>query len=149
MARPKSDEKARFLAKVKVMDNGCHEWQAGLHRDGYGKFQFRNRTMQSHRAAYIIFVEDPKEKCVLHKCDNRKCVNLDHLFLGSLQDNINDMDVKRRRGSNSNLTYSQVAEIKIMLDARYSQMFIAKQFGCHQTTISRIFLNKHILFKKD
>ena len=149
MARPKSDVLKRFISKVKVLENGCHEWTAGLHRDGYGKFQNDGKTVQTHRVAYKLFVgEIPNKLWVLHSCDNRKCVNPAHLFLGTRKDNIDDMDSKKRRGSNSPLTYSNVAEIKQMLADRYSQQYIANKFGVCQTTISKIKLNKTVIFQK-
>jgi hypothetical protein len=150
MARPRSDVLSRFISKVKVSENGCHEWTAGLHRDGYGKFSDYGITIPSHRMAYRLFVgEIPDKLCILHSCDNRKCVNPAHLSLGTLKNNIEDMDNKKRRGSNSSLTYSNVAEIKKMLSDRYSQQYIADKFKVSQTTISRIKLNKTVIFKKD
>lgn len=138
MARPRSDETKRFLDKVKVMQNGCHEWQAGLARGGYGKFQLPDRTITAHRFAYQKFVGDIGDKHVLHKCDNRKCVNPDHLFLGTMQDNIVDMDTKGRRGSQCKVTKEQVEEIKKLLSERYSQQFVADKFGISQGAVSRI-----------
>jgi len=145
--RPKSDEKLRFLAKVKVMDSGCHEWQAGLNKGGYGKFQTLGRTMPAHRVAYRLFKQDPEKNYVLHHCDNRKCVNVEHLFLGTIQDNIVDMDEKKRRGTKSKLTYDDVDVIKNLLQDRYTQQHIAKEFNINQTTVSRIKLGKSFLFK--
>jgi hypothetical protein len=145
--RPKSDEKLRFLAKVKVMDSGCHEWQAGFNKGGYGKFQTLGRTMPAHRVAYRLFKQDPEKNHVLHHCDNRKCVNVEHLFLGTIQDNIVDMDEKKRRGTKSKLTYDDVDVIKNLLQDRYTQQHIAKEFNINQTTVSRIKLGKSFLFK--
>lgn len=139
----------RFLAKVKEMGNGCQEWQSTLHRDGYGKFWFKGSQIPAHRMAYILFNgEIPKGQWVLHKCDNRKCVNPKHLFLGNRIDNINDMDKKQRRGTKSTLKESQVSEIKKLLDVGISQQKIATLFNVHQTAISRIKLDKTRLFLK-
>ena len=146
--RPREDQTKRFLAKVKKMESGCHEWQALLHRDGYGKFSYNQKTIPAHRAAYLLFKgEIPSGKFVLHSCDNRKCVNPEHLFIGTQIDNISDMDSKQRRGTKSQLTYADVEEIKGLLSVRYSQEYIAKQFNVDQTTISRIKLGKTTLFK--
>ena len=147
--RPKSDTTKRFLAKVRKMESGCHEWTAGLHRDGYGKFVDFGKTIQSHRVAYTLFVGPiPSESWVLHRCDNRKCVNPKHLFLGNALANIRDMDSKKRRGSRSKLTYEQVAEIRRLLSQRYSQEVIAKKFGVTQSVVSRIKLRKTKIFKE-
>jgi hypothetical protein len=150
--RPKSDETKRFLAKVKVMENGCHEWQASLNRGGYGKFNsYGGRNSDpAHRVAYRLFVAPvPAGVHVLHHCDNRKCVNVDHLFLGSTIDNVADMDAKGRRGTKSKLTYKDVDTIREMLANRYSQKVIAKKFMVHQTTISRIERHKTYIFKEN
>ncbi len=150
MARPPADEKTRFLQKVKEVESGCHEWQAALHRDGYGKFYFRGRDTQSHRSGYQILVgQIPEGKFVLHRCDNRKCVNPEHLFLGSGLENIQDMDKKGRRGTRSQIFESDAVKIKALLNAGVSQQKVADAFGIHQTSISRIKLNKRTLFKKD
>ena len=148
MARPKSDVNERFFAKVKRVETGCLEWQSTIKKDGYGSFHFDGKSVQAHRVAYeLFFGKIPAGVKVLHKCDNRKCVNVNHLFLGSLADNVVDMDAKGRRGSKSKLTYDQVEQIKGMLVDRYSQTEIGKIFGVCQTVISRIKLCKTRIFK--
>ncbi len=146
--RPRSDVKQRFLEKVKEMEFGCHEWQAGQARGGYGKFTVWPKTTTAHRIAYELFVAPiPKGKSVLHRCDNRLCVNPAHLFIGNAIDNIRDMDAKQRRGTKSQLTYADVKQIKHLLADRFSQQTIADQFNVCQGTISRIKLGKTRLFR--
>ena len=147
MARPKSDPIKRFLAKVEKMDSGCHEWQSTLHRDGYGRFYHDGKQVLAHRASYELFVGTTKGQWVLHKCDNRKCVNTEHLFLGTRLDNIQDMDAKGRRGSQCKVTKEQVEEIKHLLSDRYSQQSIADKFGISQGAVSRIHRNVTRIFK--
>lgn len=147
--RPPSDPVARFLSKVKQSESGCHEWQAGLARGGYGKFQFTGKAMQAHRVSYRLFRgEIPEGLCVMHKCDNRLCVNPEHLVLGTLVDNIADMDLKGRRGTKSKLSEAQVKEIRDLLNSGLSQATVAAMFGVYQTTISRIKLGKTTKFKE-
>jgi hypothetical protein len=138
MARPKSDETKRFLDKVKVMETGCHEWQAGLASGGYGKFQNDGKTITAHRFSYSKFVGEIGDKHVLHKCDNRKCVNPDHLFLGTCAENIADMDAKGRRGSTATTTLEFAEKVKSMLADRYSQQYVADTLGVSQALVSRI-----------
>ena len=148
VGRPSVDEKKRFLEKVVQRESGCHEWVSTLHRDGYGKFYFRSRQEQSHRVAYKLFVGDiPLKLWVLHKCDNRKCVNPQHLFLGDSVANIRDMDTKRRRGTRCTLTREQANGVLDLLAEGYTQQTIASRLGIHQTAVSRIKLGKTMLFK--
>jgi predicted XRE-type DNA-binding protein len=148
--RPPVDPVKRFLSKVKPVESGCHEWQAGLARGGYGKFtDATHRTVQAHRASYQFFKgEIPEGMCVMHQCDNRLCVNPAHLSIGTLADNIADMDSKKRRGTKSPFTRSQVEEIKALLQSGLSQQKIADSYGVHQTVISRIKLGKNSFFKE-
>lgn len=145
--RTEQEVVSRFLSKVKVVENGCHEWQSTLHRDGYGKFWFKGKQIQSHRMSYKLFVGDVEEKWVLHTCDNRKCVNPKHLFLGTSLDNVKDMDKKNRRGTKCKLTEEQVTQIKYFLMCGISQQTIANNYSVGQTVISRIKLGKTKLFR--
>lgn len=147
MARPKSDPIKRFKAKVKQVDSGCHEWQSTLHRDGYGKFYHEGKQAQAHRVAFELFSGPTHGRWVLHKCDNRKCVNPDHLFLGNSLENIQDMDAKGRRRSRTKLTAIQAEEVQQLLMQRYSQEEVGKMYGVSQDAISRIKRNVIKIFK--
>ena len=148
--RPKSDVFTRFKSKILIAVNGCHEWQSTIKKDGYGSFYFDGNQVQAHRVAYELFVgKIPKGMILLHTCDNRKCVNIEHLVAGTTQENISDMDAKGRRGTKSKLTYAQVDEIKkMLLDRKNSQQKIGELFGVDQTTISKIMLGRTTKFKK-
>src|SRR5258708_9493686 len=109
---------ARFSEKVSVSD-GCWEWTGYKASNGYGRFMLRGDAVRAHRACYEIYVGPiPEGMHVLHRCDNRGCVNPSHLFLGTHTDNMRDMEAKGRsrhpRGDNhlsSKLTESQVRAI--------------------------------------
>lgn len=87
----------RLLSKAKF-DNqtGCLVWQKTT-RDGYGLIWYRGKAVSAHRLAWLLsYGEIPAGMQVLHKCDNRACIRLDHLFLGTQRDNVQDAISKDR-----------------------------------------------------
>jgi hypothetical protein len=84
-----------------VQANGCWEWQRSKMNSGYGRiYTGFGRDMSAHRAAYIAWNGDiPEGKVVMHTCDNRVCINPDHLILGTKADNSRDMVAKGRNKS--------------------------------------------------
>jgi len=75
----------------------CWEWTMATNKAGYGIVGINRKSMLSHRASWIIANGPiPEGMDVLHKCDNRKCGNPAHLFLGNDLDNMRDRDSKGR-----------------------------------------------------
>ena len=91
--------KDRFLAMVKKT-KGCWIWTGFKNPKGYGNIQKGRRggrPLMAHRVAWeIYFGEIPEGMQVLHKCDNPSCVRPGHLFIGTAQDNTDDMINKGR-----------------------------------------------------
>lgn len=139
----------RFWSKVNIgKDGDCWEWQAAVSHNGYGKYAVDGEPVRAHRFSYILAHGDiPAGMKVCHSCDNRKCVNPAHLWLGTQADNIADRESKgrgRNMGAesiktNAVLTAEQVAEIRSRFAVGdVSQGELAKQYGVHRTQIGRI-----------
>ena len=97
-----NDQECRFWAKVAKTEDGCWNWIASKRHKGYGAFCYHREdgTLvqgRAHRYSWEIHNGDiPDGMFVLHSCDNPACVNPDHLFLGTNQDNVDDMMRKGR-----------------------------------------------------
>jgi hypothetical protein len=125
----------------------CLVWNKDLHKDGYGQLTYHRKYYLSHRLSWILtFGDIPKGLYVLHKCDNPPCINPNHLYLGTQQDNVNDMYSKHRDnnlfGSKHGmalLTEDQVREILKLYDTGTIQIKqLAERYGISKTGIYHI-----------
>ena len=87
--------KERFWKKVNKTET-CWLWTAAT-RAGYGAFKIGKKIEGAHRVAYKLFNGDIGDKLVCHSCDNKLCVNPEHLFIGTYSDNLNDSYDKGRK----------------------------------------------------
>ena len=125
---------------------GCWEWVAALSGKGYGQIKIprTRRQIQSHRLSFLIHRGDiPRGRCVLHRCDNRVCVNPEHLFLGSKLDNARDMVSKNRhcfgeKQGASKLTETEVKAALAMIASGVPQIRVAELLNISPMQISRI-----------
>ena len=137
-------------SKIKKNNNDCWEWQGCLSKWGYGDIRIgpvgNKKHVNAHRAAWLYFKRDiPESLFVCHKCDNRKCCNPDHLFLGTAKQNQHDMIRKGRkdvlRGDRcpwSKLNEKKVIEILEFLKKGKNCSEIGRQFGVDRRQISDI-----------
>lgn len=101
---PRKDPQERLLSLcIPEPNSGCWLWLGAIATSGYGRIGvgYKNEgtrgTDQAHRVAYKMFIGPiPNGADVCHQCDNRICINPDHLFVGTRQDNVDDMMRKER-----------------------------------------------------
>jgi hypothetical protein len=140
----RQDRNKYFWDRVEKRDQySCWLWKGTIYSSGYGVAKIGRTRMLAHRLSYELLrgpIDDGLFVC--HTCDNPSCVNPSHLFLGTLQDNVDDMMVKERnvRGRNVNtckLTEDDVLEIR-KLAGNLSTKELANRFGVSDTTIWQI-----------
>lgn len=138
-----AEMRQRLASKVTVTASGCHEWGGFIDPKGYGTLSYRNANVRAHRLAYAAHLGPvPDNMQVCHRCDNRRCINPDHLFLGTNRDNINDMVAKGRsrgrRGPRGSRSWAErTAEIIRRMAAGERQADIGQTFGLTQSGVSK------------
>lgn len=144
--------KMRFEEQA-IKTEGCWGWKGSFDKDGYPLLNsgangkgFSER--RGNRISWLIYKgKIPSGIKVLHNCDNPKCCNPDHLFLGTTQDNAQDMQRKGRatRGEKNprhKLTEEDVKKIKHLLSIGVTGVRIAKDFSISNSRVSEIKKNK-------
>lgn len=120
-------EKTTFWRKIQVGNkNQCWLWLCSTNGVGYGKLKFRGKFWLAHRLAYILQVGDPGKSLLCHKCDNRLCVNPEHMFLGSYRDNTKDCMEKGRFAVGNRVVGSYLTEANVVA---IRSLYIPRKFG--------------------
>ena len=130
--------------------DACWQWSGNLAPDGYGKVKIGDKFTSAHRLSWLIHRgEIPNNKVVMHKCDNRCCVNPSHLTLGSSRENTEDAINKGRRRAavgtklpQSKLNESSVRAIRDAARRGISQSKIAATFNLCQQAIHKVVSRK-------
>lgn len=152
MARIHTDEQriAHLLARTTKTESGCMEFNGCVQSNGYSRATVRRKTDYAHRHIYrLIKGEIPSGMDVCHSCDNRKCINPDHLFLGTRRENMQDAVKKGRQAKGARLPQTILGEqdrSRIVADARSGRPYkeIAREIGICRQHVGKIAIENGI-----
>lgn len=135
-----------------IKQDGCWDWDGSITSGGYTEVFWKGKHLVGSRVSYELHIGPiPEGKIVCHTCDNRKCTNPDHLFVGSNKDNSTDMVKKKRhihgeKAYNAKLTNEDVINIR----AEYQKgvrgkgyRSLAVKYGVSDITIYDIIRGKY------
>lgn len=133
----------------------CTEWLWGRDEKGYGLMWFEGATRRVHRVAYCLAnglsLSDISGMVIRHKCDNPGCCNPDHLEDGTQKENVADMFLRGRDNRpmgqvhhKARLSEGQAKEILDRFTGAFGEINkLAKEFGVHRTTVSKLLSGKN------
>jgi hypothetical protein len=140
----------KLLKNSIASESGCRLWVKPVDDQGYGHIGINGKIDRAHRASYREFVgEIPTGMFVCHRCDVRHCINPEHLFLGSNQENIADMVSKGRnalgeRNHKAKLTEADVKMVRHLYSAeRKTYRAIGELYGVTEQAVYAIIRGKN------
>ena len=115
----------------------CIIWTGSKTPTGYGRLCYQGKNLSAHRASYVVYKGKIKDSLhVLHTCDNPSCINPDHLYTGTHQDNMRDREDRGRgviqygeKSNFSTLTEKQVVSIKNELKDGASLKYLSEKYN--------------------
>jgi hypothetical protein len=146
MAKYKRDLKERLYEKTSP--NGeCLEWLGCTGVGGYGRITYKGKSVYTHIAMWKVEKgEIPNGLCVLHTCDNPKCINIAHLTLGSHRSNMEDRDKKGRwkhPGPYGSLSSVEAEQIRTSYSTgNFTIVQLSQKFKVAYNTVYLVLKNK-------
>lgn len=130
----------------KPCEGNCWMWCGQAMTGGYGIYGKKSRRRGAHRMSWeYTYGEIPDGMYVCHKCDNKLCVNPDHLFLGTAEDNVRDYIKKGlrkghrgERSPTSKLTEKDVVSIRTEYASGATLQQLSDKYGVHATTVASV-----------
>lgn len=138
-----------YLKQKSQLDaaTGCWNWLGGVQSNGYGQISIKRQRILAHRASWLVFhgVFDPT-LFVCHKCDNPRCINPSHLFLGSNKDNMQDAKRKGRLAIQKDKSFTKLprcrklgfSAVEFIRDSDAPLKELAERFKVSMATISMV-----------
>lgn len=151
------------LAAQRPTRGGCWRWPGATDEKGRGRIWMNGTIQIAHRAVWMALGREiPTGKLLCHHCDNPRCVNPDHLYVGTHADNGRDMSVRKRtwahrnpdkarelgrrlgknnthmRGENNPRAKLSVADVQVIRASKEKTKPLAEKYGVHRTTIQHI-----------
>ena len=134
-----------FYSKIDKSPDDCWHWMGKKFRNGYGCFTYKGRYLLAHRVSFELHNKETVDGLIMHSCDNKMCVNPEHLSCGTHKDNYGDMRRKGREniplGINTGrgvLTEHDILTIRARRLAGEMCKEIAKDYSVRPNQISRI-----------
>lgn len=139
MSNPQKQTAESFWRRIDRTVDGCWNWPGKIYKNGYGMVRWHGAEAYAHRKAYELSIGSsiPEGLYVCHHCDNRRCVNPEHMFLGTCRVNLADMFIKRRNPKHA-LSEAAVRYIRRAHENGERTKNIASIFGVSAVTINKV-----------
>ena len=124
-----------------INTGGCWIWSKSVASSGYGQIRLNYKNLRANRASYMVFKgEIPDGMVIRHTCDNKLCINPDHLILGSCKQNSQDMVERDRqaKGERNGRCKLSEADVQAIKSSTLSYSQLAKQFGISKGHAHRV-----------
>jgi hypothetical protein len=133
----------RLLHRTRVTADGCWEWQGSRDTGGYGMISWNAKYQKAHRVSYQAFTGKPipAGMVVCHNCDNPRCINPNHLRIGTMKENMADRDAKGRRDVKGEQIGTSKLTAKDVFDIRASELslsVLAAMYGVDKSNVHLI-----------